>query len=144
MPSYQRINAANVTRGPRGYKKIRHLSSTMIEGKFPLQMSDMFCIFVGINPDSATRIGKCWSSEWIMFWIWWIASCFGFGGLVHFHSHRSISGDLWIKSFPATMTTEVMSGHRERRKPRRHQVELQMLNDLIYGCLLKWMENLDG
>ena len=46
MPSYQRINAANVTRGPRGYKKIRHLSSTMIEGKFPLQMSDIFCIFL--------------------------------------------------------------------------------------------------
>lgn len=42
------------------------------------------------------------------------------------------------------MTTEVMSGHREERKPQRHQVELQMLNDLIYGCLLKWMENLDG
>lgn len=74
MPSYQRINAANVTRGPRGYKKIRHLSSTMIEGKFPLQKSDIFCIFVGINPDSATQIGKCWSSECIMFRIWWIGS----------------------------------------------------------------------
>ncbi len=69
-----------------------------------------------------------------------IGSCFG---LVWFHSHISISHDLWIKSFPATMTTEVMPGHSKAGWKFCHQdqVELQKLNDLNYTCLLKCMEN---